>query len=136
FEIEFDEPFEYTGGNLVIAIHEETPGWLSSPTFLAYTSTENSGILYRNDGTNPDPENPPTASYRVSKVAQLQFEMALADCLPPYEGSTSDITDTETLLSWTSDGSLFDVIWGESGFDIDSEGDLIEGIEENEYELT
>src|SRR5690606_16271462 len=51
-------------------------------------------------------------------------------------GTITDITDTEALLSWTSDGSLFDITWGESDFDIDSEGTLIEGIEDSEYELT
>lgn len=136
FEIEFDEPFEYTGGNLVIAVHEEAPGWTVSPTFSAYTSSENSGIVYRNDTTNPNPETPPAATYRVSKIAQIQFEMTMADCLPPTTGTITDITDTEALLSWTSDGSLFDITWGESGFGIDSEGTLIEGIEDSEYELT
>lgn len=110
FEIEFDEPFEYTGGNLVIAIHEETPGWTSAPTFLAYTSTENSGIVYRNDGTNPDPENPPTATSRVSKIAQLQFEMALADCLPPADINAENVLADSAEISWTAPD-------GGSGFD-------------------
>jgi len=135
FEIEFDEAFEYTGGNLLVAVYEEVSGW-TSPTFLSYTSSENSGMVYRSDSTNPDPADPPAASSRVNNIAQIQFEMTLADCLPPTTGTITDITDTEALLSWTSDGSLFDITWGESDFDIDSEGTLIEGIEDSEYELT
>src|SRR5690606_8786231 len=61
WEISFTTPFEYTGGNLIIAIDENTPGWLSAPTFRTFTSGSNTALLYRtdNDVNNPDPANPP-----------------------------------------------------------------------------
>src|SRR5690606_25862458 len=114
FEITFSEPFEYTGDNIVVAVDENTPGWSSAPTFLMYTSTENSGILYRNDTTNPDPADPPTATSRQSKLPQIQFVGTLASCLPPDNISATSITSTTATLNWTGIGQ-FDIEIVEEG---------------------
>jgi len=51
-------------------------------------------------------------------------------CLEPHMSSlnATNITANSADLSWTSDGTDFDIIWGEEGFDIDdNEGTLEEG---------
>lgn len=105
FEITFSEPFEYTGDNIVVAVDENTPGWSSYPTFLMYTSTENSGILYRSDTTNPDPADPPTANSRQSKLPQIQFVGTLASCLPPSDLFAIATSFTDADVSWGMVGS-------------------------------
>ncbi len=100
FEMEFDTPFAYTGGNLIVAVYEEVSGW-TTPTFLAYPSSSNTGILYRSDTTNPDPNTPPTATSRVSNLPQIQFEMDLADCLPPIDLTIDDLTSDSATITWT-----------------------------------
>ena len=116
FEIEFTVPFDYTGGNLVVAVHENTLGWTSSPTFSSYTSTPNSGIMYRDDTTNPSPATPPTAFARVAVLPQIQFEGVLADCTVPTSLTATNIEQTTADLGWTNSGTLFDVEWGPQGF--------------------
>src|SRR5690606_29358822 len=49
-------------------------------------------------------------------------------CPTPISLTATNITISSADLSWTSDGSDFDIIWGEEGFDIDdNEGTLEEG---------
>lgn len=100
FEMELDTPFAYTGGNLVVAVYEEVSGW-TSPVFLSYTSSSNTGILYRSDSANPDPNSPPTATSRVSNLPQIQFEMDLADCLPPTDLTIDDLTSDSATITWS-----------------------------------
>src|SRR5690606_17003129 len=118
FEIIFTTSFDYTGGNIVVAIDENTPDWTLPPTFSSYISTEDSGIMYRSDSTNPDPLAPPAAWALVDELAQLQFEGAVAACLPPTGLMASNVTDDSADLSWTSSGSNFDISWGEGTFDV------------------
>ncbi|MDD3893059.1 MAG: CARDB domain-containing protein [Bacteroidales bacterium] len=74
-EITLSTPFAYDNtNNLVIAVDENTPGYSSLPKFLETSTTGvNRGILYRNDSTNPDPENPPTASSVVAGYANIKL---------------------------------------------------------------
>jgi len=109
FEIVFSQPFNYTGGNIVIAVDENTSGWTSAPNFLSYTSTSNSGIMYRNDSTNPNPSSPPTATYRVSILPQIQFEGTLASCLPPTGLSLSKTSLTSLDASWIGDAESYQI---------------------------
>jgi len=112
FEIEFSTPFLYNGtDNIVVAVHEKTPGWAAiGLTIRTYASTPNSGIIYRNNNTNPDPANPPTANSRVAILPQLQFEGVMASCVSPTDLTFTKTTLTSATLEWTSDGNLFDVV--------------------------
>jgi|GEM_PF-2746995 len=101
FEITFTQPFDYTGGNIVVAVDENTLGWTSVPTFSTYASTENSGIIYRNDSTNPNPTTPPTATGRTATLPQIQFEGTLASCLAP-SGITVTPTPYTAGISWNA----------------------------------
>ncbi|MGG5576277.1 MBG domain-containing protein [Myroides sp. C15-4] len=105
FEITLDTPFNYTGDNLVIAVHEKTPGWDSEPRFRKYTSEFNRGILYQSDTTNPDPATPPTASSLQTKLPQVQFVGTPATCLPPFDFSYSLNSYTSANLSWSAPGA-------------------------------
>ncbi len=126
FVIEFDTPFAYTGGNLIVAVHEDVSGW-TSPAFLSYASGSNTGIMYRSDSTNPSPASPPSAYARVSNLPQIQLNMQLADCVPPSDISFTNITYSSADLNWVSDGNNFNIKWGEAGFDFDTEGTLVNG---------
>src|SRR5690554_6877580 len=120
FEITFTTPFNYTGGNIVIAIDENTAGWSSAPTWSAYTSTPNSGIYYRTDtvANNPDPATPPTATGLTAILPQIQFEGTFATCQLPTNLYVSNITDDSADLGWTEANSAtqWDIEWGLQGF--------------------
>lgn len=120
FEITFTTPFDYTGGNIVVAVDENTPSWSSAPTWSAYTSTPNSGIYYRTDAVadNPDPASPPTATGLTAILPQIQFEGTFATCHLPINLYVSNITDDSADLGWTEQNSAtsWDIEWGLQGF--------------------
>lgn len=101
FEITLDTPFQYTGGNIVIAVDENTAGYNVYPTFRIYTSNDNTGILYRTDtaSNNPDPSNPPTASERVKKLPQIQFVGTVLDCIPPLNLTHSNVSSSQVQIN-------------------------------------
>ena len=120
FEITFTAPFNYTGGNIVVAIDENAPGWNSSPTFRSYTSTANSGIQYRDDNVanNPDPASPPTANNRVAALPQLQFEGTLPTCIRPSALTLGSVSSASANITWTAGGTEtnWNIQWGTPGF--------------------
>jgi flagellar hook capping protein FlgD/MAM domain-containing protein meprin/A5/mu len=63
--ITFNTGFSYNNiDNLVIAVDENCPSYNGySDQFYCTAVTNNRGIRYYNDSTNPDPANPPTAGY-------------------------------------------------------------------------
>ncbi|MBB1138106.1 T9SS type A sorting domain-containing protein [Myroides sp. WP-1] len=105
FEITLDTPFNYTGGNFVVAVYENSPGY-SSPSFRKYRASANQGILYRVDGVanNPNPASPPTASSLQSKLPQLQFVGTPATCMPVINLAAQLNSFTSTTLSWNGPG--------------------------------
>ncbi|WP_410879378.1 MBG domain-containing protein [Myroides sp. DW712] len=50
-----------------------------------------------------------------------------ADCLQPSTLGIENLTAATVDLTWTSTGTLFDIIWGTEGFDVTSEGTLVTG---------
>jgi hypothetical protein len=110
-EITLTTPFEYTGGNFVIAIDENTPDWTTSPGWASFTSNQGAGLLFRSDNVNHDPtiSNPPNpddtgdfsdAAYVLSSVPIIQLEGTLADCIPPSGIVSSNITAYTADVSW------------------------------------
>ncbi|RZL19436.1 MAG: T9SS type A sorting domain-containing protein [Pedobacter sp.] len=110
FEITFTQPFSYTGGNIVVAVDENTLGWTSVPTFSTYASTENSGIIYRSDSTDPNPVTPPTATGRTATLPQIQFEGSLASCLAPSGIAVVPMPYTAG-ISWTATTNAENYNW-------------------------
>lgn len=110
-EITLNTPFLYTGENLVIAVDENAPSYIST-TFLAYNAVQNRGLHYRSDGTNPDPASPPTATGRVTTVPQIQLAI---DPLPTApitisSGTPSCAAGIELTASVNS-SSTFNFYW-------------------------
>jgi len=72
-------PITWTGGNLVVAVDENTPSWTCTQAWYSYTATAAAGprsLLYYNDATNPSPATPPVANYSSTTVrSQIQFIM-------------------------------------------------------------
>lgn len=74
FEITLQTPFTYNGtDNLVVAVHESTPGWNTS-AFRKHSATlANRSMHYSDDSTNPNVSSLPTATGRLDHVAQAIF---------------------------------------------------------------
>lgn len=111
FEITFIAPFAYTGGNLVVAVHENAMGWNGGHSFSSYLSTLNSGIVWRADDTNVDPSTATlTAVGRTATLAQIQFEVALAACLSPVNILMNPTVDGG-VISWASNTNASSYDW-------------------------
>ena len=97
-EITFTTPFAWTGGNIVIAVDENTATYGSNPLWASYTlapTTGNKSIYYRNDSTNPNPATPPTASGTNNVVAQIQFDGTLqSGCSGTPVGGTASLSSS------------------------------------------
>ena len=73
--LNLDTPFYYDGtSNLLIAFDDNTGSW-SSRYWYYTTGADNCCMTYYNDGTNPDPYNPPTASGRHTTLPNLQLDI-------------------------------------------------------------
>jgi hypothetical protein len=76
-EITLTTPFNYTGGNIIVAVDENSSGYSCTASWRSFASGSNRGILYYSDDTNPDPAAPPAANYGPNaNIAQVQFDMA------------------------------------------------------------
>lgn len=137
--IEFDiTDFAYNGtDNIVVAVDENAASYNgTSDDFYCTTVATNRGLVYRNDGTNPDPLAPPTATYNYPNIANIIFG-GIAQACPVPTGLTADnITTTSVELSWNPGGSetMWDVAFGEPGFDPDTEGTIL-AVTQNPYVL-
>ncbi|MBX2932489.1 MAG: hypothetical protein KF781_11150, partial [Chitinophagaceae bacterium] len=101
-EITFNTPFIWNGtDNIVVAVDENTPSY-SSSSFAVFDVNTNRGLLYFSDGTNPNPNNPPTANYGPNAtIAQIQFEAsALPACIAPNNIALSSVAATNAIISW------------------------------------
>jgi len=83
-EIVLDIPFEWNGfDNIVIAVDENQPSYSANPgaTWRSTNVGVNRGIYYYNDGTNPNPGSPPSATGRTTTIPNMQFDLTPApDC--------------------------------------------------------
>src|SRR5690606_22328435 len=133
-EITLSSTFVYTGDNLVVAVNEVEPGYAGSfsanTTFGSYTSATNTGIYIRNDSSPYNFTNSPGTGTRTNTLARLQIELSEPpSCLPPTGLTATNLTYSSADLSWTSDGTAFDIKWGTPGFDVETEGNLEEDFE-------
>jgi hypothetical protein len=111
-EISLPSAFNYTGGNLVVAVDENSTGYSCTAAWRSYASGSNRGILYYSDDTNPDPAAPPTANYGPNAtLSQIQFDMAAyVPTLPPNCATIVSPLDLATnvlpsaTLNWASGG--------------------------------
>lgn len=76
-EIILDNPFYYTGQNLVVAIHENAPGGDCYANWASYYAGDDRGLLYSSFEADPDPASPPMANwYTMSDIAQIQLDFS------------------------------------------------------------
>lgn len=102
-EITLTAPFNYSGGNIIVALDENTPGYSSSNSSWNYTQTiEQRAIYYRNDSNNPDPSNPPTATGRVTGYSNIQFDITP---FPPCSGTPAPGNTTASVSNVCSGSS-------------------------------
>jgi len=117
FSIPFSTPFDYNGtSNLVVAIHEKTPGHQSDGwSISAYSSrpasnfTQNRGSLLTSTTAPIDPNALPTVAATIDTLFQLQFVTAqptvigpdLAACVScqPVEANFTNISLPPLLLA-------------------------------------
>lgn len=97
FTITLTNPVTWNGGNIVVAIDENVPGYGPSTTrWQATITANNTAIYYYADGTNPDPASPPSADGTTTTRPNIQFEMAsLIPCAgDPDPGTATISSDT------------------------------------------
>lgn len=106
-EITLDTPFPWDGAlNLVVAVHENSPGFGCTAVWKAYDAPEARTLLYHSDAADPDPMALPAASAMPSnRLAQVQFIGTTAACVPAFGLNAESITPSSLLLSWTDTGA-------------------------------
>ncbi len=117
-EITFSTPFNYTGGNIVIGVHEDSPGFDIDVKFLSYEASTDNGITIFNDGGDVDYINPGFAGSYGNILPQIQFEGTLGSCVRPFALTATGVTSNSAILSWTQSGPTtdWDVDFGVAGF--------------------
>jgi len=99
-------PFVWDGtSNIVIAVDENSAGYADSAAgWGQYAAGTNRGMMFYEDGTNPDPASPPAATTRYSNIPRLILvSEALQPCTtaPPANIAVNSITPTSATVTWT-----------------------------------
>lgn len=77
----------------------------------------------------------PCSNYNYGETEDYTFTVIEEpDCMPPTGLGIDGATFNSAELSWVSSGDLFDIEWGEAGFE-QGEGTMVEGVTENPYTL-
>lgn len=109
----FNTPFEYTGGNVVVAYYEGN-GSYSSGSFFVHTTTDNKSISHYNDTQSAvSYTSPATATgtkyfnkYRNHMKLNMDVTISSCDdvvaCPDPSNLEVSDITPNSAVLTWVA----------------------------------
>ena len=101
FEITLPVPFHYTGGNIVVAVDENSDSWDCTTQWRSFYTGTPRGLLYYNDDFNPDPLSPPDANVGPDNtIAQVQFEITNPLDVNVQIGSGTDTTEMLPVYSW------------------------------------
>lgn len=74
--VELDVPFPYNNSdNLVIAVHENTPGYSSGLFFYGTDLDTTRSLVFYDDDMDPDPESPPEADFMHLGVANIRLQL-------------------------------------------------------------
>jgi len=105
-EITLSTSFIYNStDNLLIAVDENTPSYGGSTYWSSFTSSDNTGIYYSNDGTNPNPSSPPTANGRSNNINVIQLVMSpvtLGTDLSSPNGGEEWLQGSSHNITWTN----------------------------------
>jgi hypothetical protein len=91
--IDLDVAFPYNNSdNLVIAVHENTPGYEGGIYFLGTDTETKRALVFYDDYTDPDPASPPQADFIHSGVANIRLQLGVLTSL------SKNITGAESSL--------------------------------------
>ena len=120
--VEFDEPYTYEGGNLLIGTYVSVAGNYKSAVFAGETQTENTG-WYRNGAS--------AAGSAVKFLPKTTFTYESGSgvaCAKPETLVADNVTSNSASVSWTG---------GSGVYNIELNGNIIEeNYEETSYDLT
>ena len=124
-EITLDTAFSYNNtDNLLVAIHENTPGNDAIVVWKGFPSGDNSGLYCFSSSTNPDVNNPPQANDTISQLASIQLVFPDTEVPPApelvYPADNFTLTNGQK-LKWISTADSVDV----SGYDVYIDGTLV-----------
>jgi len=109
--VTLDTAFSYTGGNLVIAVDQNTAGYdSSSHDFYCTAASETRGLTYYSDGTNADPATWTSGGYTRDYIANIVLDItesadASANWSVSVTGDDATLSITANNFTVTSDGS-------------------------------
>lgn len=104
-EVEFDNAYQYNGGNLLVAFSQTTKGSYKSVTWQGVEAT--GGAISGYNGSSPE-----DISFSIRDfLPKTTFEYAATSniCVTPKNVTFSDITTNSAVVSWTSDGDAWEV---------------------------
>ena len=135
-EITLDTPFIYNNtNNLIVAVYQHTPGF-AAMSWGAFASGANTGMYFRNDNDNPDPNSPPTANGITANINRIQFVFPDTGApMPPVLVSPANGAETmnNQVLRWTLPHGSADA----TGYDLYLNGNLVaDNQPSNSYTLT
>ena len=112
--------FDNTGGDIAWDTYmiDLTP-WALDNVFM---------VGFRAHGSN---------SFNLNRWVIDNINIFSYSCPPPHELSVEDIDTESALITWDSVGeeTLWDLLWGEQGFNPDNDGTLVEGLTGTTYLL-
>ena len=124
-EITLQNPFPYNNtDNLLIAVYQYTPNY-ATMTWGSFTSGPNTGIAFRDDNVNPDPNDPPTTcNTRGATINRIQFVFPDTDApLAPelvFPENGAEMMAGQA-LSWTLPAGSADA----TGYDVYIDGGVV-----------
>ena len=115
-------------------------GYYETGFELTVSAMPNEGydfINWTEDGNEVSTSQDYTFTVSEDRTLTANFEEVPNDCFAPESLIVFNTTNTSADLSWTPTGTetLWDLLWGETGFDPASEGTLVEGITSYPYTL-
>ncbi|MDX9790307.1 MAG: GEVED domain-containing protein, partial [Candidatus Kapabacteria bacterium] len=126
-----DGDFDDEGELVFEASHPATPvasrtqtGDLLIPATALLGNTRMRVVL-RESGTTANTEACGTYGYGETQDYTITI-LEAPSCLPPSGLTATNLTGNSANLGWTSDGDDFDIKWGIPGFDVETEGTLVE----------
>lgn len=106
-EVEFDTPYEYGGGNLLVDFSQIEKGNYRSVVWTGVTAAVGSVLGY--SYTSLDAITNYSSMGFLPKVTFEYTFGAVNTCKVPKNLTVSDITSDSAVLSWTSDGDMWQV---------------------------
>ena len=108
----FTEPFEYTGGSLVVHILAGNGGTCTSnstsSTWLGYGSTENYQALYAS-GSNSANASTGTCQSFLPNTTFTYEPSGASSCPKPTNLTVSNLTSNSATVNWTALGSITNI---------------------------